>query len=374
MAGTRKKPSEVVTPLYTEPAGGAEVYELAPPPPPEPTMADLVRARLLVGSAVLTLPRTEWLVKGWIPKRAIGVGFGAPGSGKSFYALSMALTMAEGGYWAGQPVEASRVLYLAAERAEVLADRQEAWTLHTGRTIPSNFVELPMSVQLLNPEHLGAVCEVVAELRPALVVIDTLAQTTLGVAENDGKEWGNVAGALGLIRDATAGGSVFAVHHTGKSDDKGMRGHTVLLGAVDYTVKIAGDPKAISAKVDKINAAAKPLPEWYRLEAVPMAPLPGQYEDRSGAVLVHTQAAMVGTTRADELLPIIVGSYADTGVTNANVREALACESSAAGKYLTALVNRGHLTVTGKGPATRYHLTTEGRAAASDAPAELELG
>ena len=250
MTATRRKPSEVVTPLYRDEAGYVAEAE-----PPEPTRAELIAAQVRSGAAVLDKPRTEWLIRGYIPARSWGVAYGPPGGGKSFHTLTLALEAARGGRWAGQELDPMKVLYIAAERVAVLGDRQEAWTLHHRETIPDTFHELAWAPQLHQAEDVDTLCEVVRGIAPRLVLIDTLAQCTLGLEENATREMGLVIDALNRITAATDRGTVHVVHHTGKDPTKGMRGSSALLGAADYTMEIGGDPTAIRVTVPKLNAS-----------------------------------------------------------------------------------------------------------------------
>jgi hypothetical protein len=121
------------------------------------------------------------------------------------------------------------------------------------------------------------------------VVLDTYAMMTQGIEENSSRDTGQIMEALSQIRQATRGGSVMMVHHSGKDSSKGARGSTALLAAVDLSIEIAsGGNGRISATVRKSNAGSVPMPEWYELETVPLSPLDG--ESRSSAVLVPTGA------------------------------------------------------------------------------------
>jgi hypothetical protein len=336
------------------------------PPKLAPEVTADYRSRLLTGPEVLTLPPTRWLIRRWIPDRSVGVVFGKPGAGKSFVALALALEMARGGRWFGEALDPGTVLYVAGERAEVIRDRMEAWTLHTGEPIPTRFVMLPARPQVLAPDHLEALCAIVAELRPRLVVLDTLATMTVGVEENSGKEWGSVADALTAVKDAADGGSVVAVHHAGKDTTKGMRGHTVLLGAVDYTLEVVGDAQAIRVGVEKLNASAKPLPEWYRVEPVTLPALPGDDLARDGGVLVSTTGKNAGEARGADLLRVLVELYADSGMSQKDAREALEVSPATAKRALAALVERGWVVSSGKGAQVRYYPTDAGREVLAD--------
>ena len=89
---------------------------------------------------------------------------------------------------------------------------------------------------------------------PSLIVVDTLARSFAGSGadENSATDMGVFIRSCDLLRewfDCT----VLAVHHSGKDADKGLRGSSALLGAVDTSVAIqrsAGTP-CVTVKVLK---------------------------------------------------------------------------------------------------------------------------
>ena len=344
---------------FTTDAGTAELVEpdQVDTGQTETTYLDRLRSNLRRGAAVLDKPRTRWLIPGWLPSESVAVLYGPPGSGKSFWALSLSLEMARGGWWLGTRLDAATVLYVAAERAAVLGDRQEAWTTYHQQPIADNYVELADSPALRGTTSLAALLEIVRETQPTLVVLDTLAQLTLGTAENDGREWGEVSEALGQIRDATNGGSVLAVHHTGKDHTRGMRGHTVLLGSVDVTYEITGDTNSptIRVAVDKMNAGTKPLPEWYQLEQLSLPALPGDDTLRDGAVMLPSNARTALAGHTSRILELLETDYADTGASRRELQDALDMSRKTVQPALKSLVDSQLIQMTGKGNAVRYH-------------------
>lgn len=236
MSEERRKPSEVFSDDPTAPEVVEKRLEWA--------------ARTYRGTEILDLPPQRWLVPDWLPLDAVVVVYAPPGVGKSFYALSLALELASGGSWCGTRLEAAPVLYVAAERATQLRERQEAWTRHHGTPLPRELVTIapkPAAVpQLTSRFDVEALCQEVRERGVKLVVLDTYAMMTLGLEENSAKDTGPVLKSLGLIRDATEGGLVLVVHHAGKDTSRGLRGSSAFLGAVDLTVGLEGSP-AVSA-------------------------------------------------------------------------------------------------------------------------------
>lgn len=356
----RLKPSEVAAleeagELETPPAPGSPAAIIA-----ERTAEQLGNVRS--GGGVLGKPRTSWLIRGYLPARAWGAGYGKPGGGKSFHSLTLALELARGGRWAGQTLDPIPVLYVIAERPAVIADRQEAWTAYHERPIPDTFHEITWAPQLHSGTDVDVLAGIISALGIKFVVLDTLAQCTLGLEENAASAMSTVLGALNRLVEATDGGTVHVVHHTGKDSTKGMRGSSVLLGAADYTYELSGEATAIRVGVEKLNASTKPLPEWYKLDPIMLPPLEGETEARSGAVLIPTTGNDAGTLRAAELLQAIGDAYRDTGVTRADVEAILGCHRNTAAKALGTARDRGWLEPTGKGAQTRYYLTSAGLA------------
>jgi DNA-binding transcriptional ArsR family regulator len=273
-------------------------------------------------------------------------------------------------------VKPTTVLYVAAERAAVLGERQEAWTKYHKEPIPDQFVELSAAPLLHVGEDLAALVEIVREVQPRLIIVDTLAQTTLGISENDGAEWGNVVQALNTLRDATDGGSVLAVHHTGKDPTKGARGHTVLLGNVDATYELSSTEDAIRVKVPKLSAAKTPMPEWFRLEPVALEPHPKDPDGlpRSAAVLVPSTVKVATDPQRQKLLDLLEGAYSDVGMTRAEIQEALELHRNTVQPMLKSLQDDGLVARKGNGNAIRYYRNGEKHDQYDLKPDQYDLG
>jgi RecA/RadA recombinase len=333
-------------------------------------LRDLYRSSIRTGEQLLSLPPVKWLIPQWLPMQSLNAIYGPPGSGKSFYSLSLCLEIARGGVWLGHQLEPTPVLYVMAEKATLNRDRLEAWSTNRGLDIPPLFYSLVVGYgdsfggppQLKEPDKVDALCEIAQELAtqhnsPVVVVLDTYAQVTLGIEENSTKETNEAVAQLHRILHATRGGIVIPVHHTGKDITKGLRGSTSLLGAVDTTIEITGGEGIVRATVKKSNAGAAPLPEWYKLESVS---LDGE-EERSSAVLMHTTQPVSNTELAADILELIRESLGGSA-TRAQLTQALLDEKSkevapaTVGRYLTGLVKAGELLQVGKARASRYEI------------------
>lgn len=319
----RKKPSELALVASTE---AGEVLEVAPyESGPEQVRRERLegwRARTYTGREILErMSPREWLVKDWLPKHGLVSLYAPSGKGKSFVALTMALEVARGGSWAGEPLEAHTVLYVAAERALDQRDRFEAWLEHYEVQDLETFTLLDSAPQLTDPLAVLHLCEYIRETGSKVVVLDTFARMTLGMEENSSRELGPVMEAVHLILEATEGGLVLVVHHTGKDTSKGARGSTAYLAALDVGMTLEGDMKALKVKVEKANAGAAPLPEWLRFEQVALPEIEPGGPKRLSGVLVPTLARDAGA----DLDPVVVKVLTEQGaLTRKALGEAIA--------------------------------------------------
>jgi hypothetical protein len=85
--------------------------------------------------------------------------------------------------------------------------------------------------------------------RVRLIAFDTLNLALSGGNENSSEDMGAAVGAIKRLRDAHHC-SVVVVHHLGKDETKGARGHTSLLGALDTEITIVGDRAAPTRTIE----------------------------------------------------------------------------------------------------------------------------
>lgn len=230
-------------PTAAETATQAETHDAAPAPDSEADRAALITARILHGDAILNIPPKAPLVEGWLDQGDFAVMFGRSGAGKSFVAIDIAGAVATGNWWHGAEVEAGHVLYLIAEGAQGVPDRWRAWKARNNIYSSVDRMHwLPVRVNLRAPLWAQAVAQAAATVTPSLVIIDTLARTFAGGNENSSEDMGAYVAGADTIRETT-GATVLVVHHSGKDESAGSRGHSSLLGALDaeLAVRNGGD-------------------------------------------------------------------------------------------------------------------------------------
>lgn len=224
-----------------------------------------LRSRLLYGRDVTKIPEPEPLLRGVIYQPSIVMGYGKAKSGKTFFSQGLAACVATGTSFLGLPVRQGPVLYVAAEGTGGLGKRTDAWCIHHGRNDLEHLVWLPRAVNLMNRAVVNELAAIVAELHPALVVLDTLARCTVGADENSTKDMGQAIDAVDQLRDA-ADCTVLFDHHTGKDGAKGARGSTALIGAVDTAIEITRDARRLTIRCEAQRDAEPFEPIYARLQ------------------------------------------------------------------------------------------------------------
>jgi hypothetical protein len=191
----------------------------------------------------------SWIVKGVLPQAEFGVLYGASGSGKTFFALDLAATIARGGEWRGRKTNAGAVVYVAAEAQEGIKKRLAAYDQQFG-TAGNRPRIMPAAPNLLSAEDADAIVTS-TNLRggASLIVIDTMAASHTG-DENSTKDMGIFIGLCKYISQHT-GAMVLVVHHTGKDDTKGLRGSSAIYAAADVVIEVFKNQSLHAAKITK---------------------------------------------------------------------------------------------------------------------------
>jgi hypothetical protein len=182
----------------------------------------------------------EPLVDGFLHQRALASVYGKWGEGKSFVMIDLALHIAIGRPWFGREVAQGPVVYFAPEGYVGLKRRRAAWCKHhrLDRT-PEDFALVRGSLNLQRPD--GVTVEALAaEARrrgAKLIIVDTLNAVFGGADENDSAAMSKARHELERLRDLS-GATVIVVHHAGKDVSRGLRGSSVLGGALDSILLI----------------------------------------------------------------------------------------------------------------------------------------
>jgi len=229
-----------------QPEGGEE--------PTEVTLAQSLRARILTRDQLRNIPKAQYLIQNVLDLDSESWLIGESQAFKSFVAIDWACHVATDTQWRGRKVRAGTVLYVVAEGVKGFSKRIDAWEIAHGIKV-ENLLTLPAPVQAKGggydatvSEQWRALCEVAAELKPVLIVLDTQARMTVGLEENSNTAMGIWTEAVRLMREATSA-CVLVVHHVGRNG-KDARGASALDGAQDTEWKaVRTDMRKLSGQL-----------------------------------------------------------------------------------------------------------------------------
>lgn len=210
------------------------------------------RVRILDIDDIADMKPPEWLVDGILTQNGLSVLWGRSGAMKSFVALDIGMCVSTGTPWHGKAVKQGPVVYVAAEGAHGLGRRAVGWRKTRGKDLQKpQFKLVPHNIAMTS-EDLEALVAAILELniRPALIIIDTLARTFGAGDENKQSDMNAYVSAADRLKDAT-GANVMIIHHSGVHEERRERGSNVLRGAADTVIKVGRKDD----KIDIINAA-----------------------------------------------------------------------------------------------------------------------
>jgi hypothetical protein len=235
--------------------------------------------------------KRKTVIKGWLDEAALGLIFGPTSCGKTFLALDLALHVAAGWTWGDEKTTAGGVIYVAAEAGTSIEDRIAAFKLRYSilakRDLPFVAITEPVGLfaargkQLYSADFIALGESIKAHIEEMkvplrLIVIDTMNRAFAGADENSSQDMGKVIAALDFLR-SKFGCHVLTIHHTGKDQDRGARGHSSLECAVDTAVKVQRDEKSgvSTATIIKQRDGSSGKSKSFRLELVKL----GEDED-----------------------------------------------------------------------------------------------
>lgn len=247
------------------------------------------RFRVLDEGQFLDAPPVRWLIKYILAQAEIALMFGDSGSGKSFMALDLAVSISLGIAWRGHKTTQGRVIYVAAEgaagfRKRLKAYRQAHEVATTGVQVIAGAPNL-----LEKADAIDVTKAILARGKADLVIIDTLAQSMPGGNENSGEDVGRVLAHCKGIHRAT-GAMVLLVHHSGKDSAKGARGWSGLRAAVDVELEVmrSGDDRVMTVTKQKDGEDGAQF--GFQLETV-LIDFDDDGDDVTSCVVRHCDAA-----------------------------------------------------------------------------------
>jgi len=169
--------------------------------------------------------------------------------GKTNATLDLCFSVARGVPWMGHAVDQGGVFYAALEGGVGILKRVVAYRkFHKLENKQIPFTLARGTVNLRNPSETTAFIDEVRKVEQSsgkikLIVIDTLNRALSG-DENSSADAGDFIKSVDHIRQET-GAAVLVVHHLGKQDTRGSRGHSLIPAAADTELTLEADKNGV---------------------------------------------------------------------------------------------------------------------------------
>lgn len=290
------------------------------------------------------------LIEGLLTTGAGSILYGDSNAGKTFFAIDLGCAVARGEPWHDRRTQQGTVIYLASESPRSVYSRLQAYKHYHQCDVP-NFAIVPEPINLwVNDEDTDLLIEEINALvestgnKAALIIGDTLARMSAGANENSGEDMGSVIARFDRIRHET-GAHFMMIHHSGKDQSRGARGHSSLRAAVDTEIEVQDSKDGKFAQVTKqrdLDGKGKRI--GFRLHPIQI-----------GANRWNSPATMCVVLPADapEKVQVFKGAQAkviehvaaNPGVSKSDLKDALVCDYAKSAIYqaITALVDAGHI-------------------------------
>lgn len=213
-----------------------------------------------------------YTVKWLLPAQGVVLLYGESGSLKSFSMFSCGVHISEGWRFDGRRVKRRPVYYLSLEGAGGQGKRVrgfKAWARIAGKPeLKGDFRFWLHGFALKALDQCKALINAILDAghQGAVVIVDTLSQSTVGLDENSSQMAEAINNAT-MIADAI-GGLVILVHHLGKDTSKGPRGHSSLIGNVDCAISVTKDGDGVLWTVKKSKDEAEGQTVWFKVHVI----------------------------------------------------------------------------------------------------------
>lgn len=315
-----------------------------------PVAPERPRLPILDVPGLLSVPDPTWIIDGWVIDDGASVWYGPPKAYKTFNVLDMALSVACGVEWRGNAVVQQPVLYLLGEGMGTFKYRVHVWLAKRSEGRQARFWTIPVGVPLSTPEGLANALAAINSLpvKPGLIVIDTLNRHFGPGDENSSQDMTRFVQAVDALRAHTRA-HIAIVHHSGKDAEKGARGSSALLGAVDNEFRITRTEGTQICQIECTAARHSDEPKPMTVELVKTEvtnPKTGLVMSSLLPVLRDAQQKPAGARKAPQQAYsgpylAIIKMLQDAPLTTWEVANALGLDRSNAGKKLRTLEQDG---------------------------------
>ncbi len=233
------------TPTPTGPAGQVELYNadnwhlgpLQGASRTEGVSGERFVLRSAADALAPVLP-IRWLIDKTLRPGGHSIWYGAPASKKTYLLMWLAVCMALGRDWLGFKTEQTKVLWVDEEsREDRLHYRFHEVLLGAGGDVKTPLWYMPpCGFKITELEDVYALRSRILQVKPGLVIIDSMAATTTG-DENSKKEMQQAMENARIITDA--GPHLIQIHHTPKSEENETpRGSGVFEASPDVLMRV----------------------------------------------------------------------------------------------------------------------------------------
>lgn len=190
---------------------------------------------------------------------AMSVIYGESNSGKTFFACTAAIHAALGREFFGLKMEKTGVVYVALEGTHGIMNRISAFKKEYGmrdiKDVPFGLVTVPFDL-CTSEEDTERLISLIKDAGDEIsmpigwIILDTLARAMGSGNENASEDMGALVRNGDRIRSET-GAHVTFIHHSGKDQARGARGHSSLRAATDTEIEVSTADKIHTARVTK---------------------------------------------------------------------------------------------------------------------------
>jgi hypothetical protein len=316
-----------------------------------------------IGRAVRALPRTHYRVDGLIPTSSVNILVGDSGIGKSPLVSQMALAVASGTPFLGQPTRQGKVLFMDYENSLRDSHRileQQRKFLALGAIPADTFIYWPVFGQPPD-QGLGPVMQ---QMAPDLLIIDSLRSFSPRMEGENSV----AAEEIRKLREISVrhGTAILLVHHVRKSRPLKPAEELENAPPLEWLMRAAG-ARALINQTDVRLAVALPA----KLKEADLI-LRGHYRTHGeiGNYLVHRRSDPNGETagydRLEATLDMLASPEQETVFQNlpesfafGEARELYGKQNEATTKFLRRLISLGMLRKTGYGRYRKLNARAE---------------
>lgn len=187
------------------------------------------------------IPPIDWVVDELFARGSVSLIVGAPATKKTYSMLDCGVCVAMGDPWLGKLTQQGTVLVIDEESGDRRLKRRLKRLLRgheLGLGVPIAHTSLEMFNLLSSPADYGYIDGLMEQLKPALVIIDALADVMPGGDENSVKDTHPVFQKLRALAERH-NCAVAVIHHATKQG--GYRGSSAIAGAVDLMLMVESE-------------------------------------------------------------------------------------------------------------------------------------